>query len=97
MNIGGIIWREVVIEKLAVKHSVSPEEVEEALENEEEPAKIRFIEQGEREGEHVYMALGRTEAGRYLTVLFILKQMREALIVSARDMSDKERRQYGRS
>ena len=96
MNIGGIIWREVVVEKLAVKHGVSPEEVEEALENEEEPPKIRFIEKGEREGEHVYMALGQTEAGRYLTVLFILKQTQEALIVSARDMSEKERKQYGR-
>jgi len=43
----------------------------------------------------VYLALGRTDAGRYLAVLFIYKQTREALIMSARDMAHKERKQYG--
>ena len=42
------------------------------------------------------MALSRTDAGRYLAVLFIYKATREALIVSARDMASKERKQYGR-
>jgi uncharacterized DUF497 family protein len=42
------------------------------------------------------MALGQTDAGRYVTVLFIYKTTAEALILSARDMADKERRQYGR-
>lgn len=42
------------------------------------------------------MALGRTEAGRYLAVLFILKLNDEALILSARDMARNERKHYGR-
>ena len=42
------------------------------------------------------VALGKTEAGRYLTVLFIYKLTREALILSARDMAQKERKMYGR-
>lgn len=42
------------------------------------------------------MALGKTFAGRYLAVLFIYKQSGAALILSARDMADKERKQYGR-
>jgi hypothetical protein len=37
------------------------------------------VEKGEREGEDVYMALGQTEAGRYLTVLFIHKKTKDAL------------------
>ncbi len=58
--------------------------------------KFRFVEKGERKDENVYMALGQTDGGRYLTVLFIYKQSREALILSARKMADKERRIYGR-
>jgi hypothetical protein len=59
--------------------------------------KFRLVEKGQREGEDVYLALGRTEAGRYLAVLFIYKRDRkEALILSARDMARKERRQYGK-
>lgn len=58
--------------------------------------KIRFVEKGERKGENVYMALGQTEGGRYLTVLFIYKQTKEALVLSARDMVSRERKMYGR-
>jgi uncharacterized protein len=58
--------------------------------------KIRFVEKGEREGEDVYLALGRSGAGRYLAVLFEYKKSREALILSARDMAQKERNQYGK-
>jgi len=39
--------------------------------------KFRFVEKGEREDEDVYMALGQTEGGRYLTVLFIHKIRRK--------------------
>lgn len=40
------------------------------------------------------MVLGQTNAGRYLAALFICKKTKEALILSARDMAKKERRQY---
>ncbi|MBA3943161.1 MAG: BrnT family toxin [Herpetosiphonaceae bacterium] len=93
MRIESIIWLEVIVEKLAVKHHVEPEEVEEALYN---ARKFRFIASGDRTGEDVYMALGQTDAGRYLTVLFIYKLAKEALILSARDMATKERNWYGR-
>jgi len=58
--------------------------------------RIRFIEKGEHKDENVYMALGQTDAGRFLTILFIYKMTKEALILSARDMAPKERRQYGK-
>jgi uncharacterized DUF497 family protein len=93
MKIEGVIWLRTVVDKLAVKHHVEPYEVEQALDN---TPKIRFLEKGEREGENVYMALGQTDAGRYLAILFIYKMTYEALILSARDMAPKERRQYGK-
>jgi uncharacterized protein len=42
------------------------------------------------------MAPGRTDAGRYIAVLFIHKKSNDALILSARDMAAKERKQYGK-
>lgn len=93
MKIDGLIWLRDIVDKLAWKHQVDPEEVEEALNNHPQ---IRFVEKGERKGEDVYMALGQTDAGRYLAVLFIYKKTKEALILSARDMANKERRQYGK-
>ena len=59
-------------------------------------AQFRFVEKGERKVEDVYLALGQSDAGRYLAVLFIHKKTREALILSARDMAAKERKQYGK-
>jgi len=56
--------------------------------------KIRRIEKGKIKGEDLYVALGRTGAGRYLVVFFIMKTSKEALILTARDMTEKERRGY---
>lgn len=93
MNIEGIIWFGNIVDKLTFKHHVETYEVEEVLAGK---PKFRFVEKGDRAGENVYMALGQTEAGRYLTALFIYKQTKEALILSARDVAEKERRLYGR-
>lgn len=60
-------------------------------------AKFRFVEKGKRRKEDMYVAFGQAESGRYLTVLFIYKnKTKEALILSARDMAKKERKQYGK-
>lgn len=91
MRIDGTIWLRDIIDKLGFKHHVTVDEVEEVLEGH---PKFRFVEKGERKGEDVYMVLGKTEAGRYLAVLFILKATNEALILSARDMASKERKYY---
>lgn len=85
MKITGLIWLRDLVDKLAWKHQVASEEVEEALNNH---PKICFVEKGERKGEDVYMAFGQTDAGRYLAILFIYKKTKEAMIVSARDMPD---------
>ncbi len=93
MKIDSLIWLRDIVDKLAWKHQVNLEEVEEMLNNR---PRIRFVQKGERKSEDVYMALGQTDAGRYLTVLFIYKKTKEALILSARDMANKERRKYGK-
>ena len=91
MKIEGIIWLREVVDKLWLKHHVEIEEVEEVL---LDRPKFRLVEKGKRKDENVYLALGQTIGGRYLTVLFIYKLTQEALILSARDMARKERRQY---
>ena len=58
--------------------------------------RYRFVESGHRLGEDVYAAMGQTEAGRYLIVFFIYNPANAALILSARDMDEKERRCYER-
>jgi uncharacterized DUF497 family protein len=93
VRIREIIWLPEIIEKLEWKHQVFPYEVREALNNK---PRIFFRETGHVEGEHLYEALSRTNAGRYLAVFFIRKPPDKALIISAREMDQKERRRYGK-
>ena len=93
MRVEGVIWLDQIVDKLIQKHSVETYEVEDVLFGK---SRLRFVEKGERKDEDVYMALGQTEAGRYLTILFIYKQTREVLVLSARDMATKERKMYAR-
>lgn len=91
LEVQDIIWLDAFVEKLWRKHRVRTEEVEEMLCN---SPKIRFIEKGDVEGEDIYAAMGRTRAGRYLITFFIRKRDNSALVISARDMTRKERRYY---
>jgi len=91
MRITGIIWLRNIVDKLAWKHHVTTEEVEVVFSL---SPKLRFIGTGDVEGEDLYAALGRTETGRYLIVYFVHKTTGEALVVSAREMTKKERRTY---
>ena len=93
MRITEIVWLREVVDKLAWKHHVTTDEVEEALAS---TSRFRFIETGDIGGEDLYTAMGRTEAGRYLIIYFIYKATKEALIVSAREMTRKEKRAYAK-
>lgn len=99
MTIEGFLWLDEIVDKLFVKHNVNTSEVEEVFANN---PRIRLRQRGDRLGENVYVALGRTDEGRYLMIAFIRKLPREewpytqALILSARDMAEKERKQYER-
>ena len=91
MRIKDLLLKSYVIDKLAWKHNISELELRQVFNNE---PKIRMIEKGKIKGEDLYVALGRTDAGRYLVVFFIMKISKEALIVTARDMTENERRRY---
>ncbi len=45
-------------------------------------------------GEDVYAAFGKTDRGRLLSIFFVYAKDKRAIIVSARDMTDKEVRKY---
>lgn len=91
MKVRRILWLDQFVTKLEVKHHVTTFEVEEVLQSE---IKLRRIAKGDVQGEDVYLALGKTEAGRYLSVFFILKKDSSMLPISARDMDNRERKQY---
>ena len=56
---------------------------------------VRLQERGKRRGEDLYVAYGRTVAGRYIVVFIINKGDGVAMPISARDMTRKERKYYG--
>ena len=93
MEVREIIWLDVFVEKLWRKHRVQIEEVEEVLTAD---PRVRRVARGNVAGEDVYSAMGRTANGRYLSVFFVLKTGGRALVISARDMSSKERRLYAK-
>jgi uncharacterized DUF497 family protein len=94
VKIKSLIWLPEVIEKLEVKHSVIVEEVEEVFEL---GPVFRRGPRGRRQGENLYKAYGQTDTGRHLFIVFIYKLNRKALILSARDMTNNERRLYRKS
>lgn len=93
MKLYEVIWKNQFIEKLAVKHGVSINEVEEILFNHPH---IRKAKKGRIKGEDLYVAYGQTYSGRYLVVFFIYKPQNAALPISARDMTQSERNYYDR-
>ncbi len=91
MLIQGFVWIDSIIYKLASKHAVSSEEVEEIFRNKPWLKKGPL---GHRPGENGYYALGKTFSGRCLFVFFILKKNKKALVITARDMTKSERKLY---
>ena len=91
MKISSIILLEEIVEKISAKHHVGLDEVREVLNT---SSHFRFVEKGYRRGENVYSALGQTDSGRYLIIFFVHKKGNQALILTARDMTDAERKRY---
>ena len=89
MKIEIISWDQETVDHIS-NHSVSPEEVEEALFNEEAPPLIMRGKEGR------YLAYGKTHRGRLLLIVWVLRY-RRTKIITARDMNLKEKRFYRRS
>lgn len=93
MEISDLIIFPEILDKLIWKHNVTEGEVRQVF---LDAPKYRFVEKGRYEGEHLYLALGVTDAGRYMVIYFVYKKRRKAFIVTARDMTEKERRKYAK-
>jgi uncharacterized DUF497 family protein len=63
------------VEKLAVKHRVNTDEVEQVLFS---SPHVRQAQKGQVKGEDIYVAYGQTDAGRYLVVFFVRKHQTAA-------------------
>ena len=91
MRLHNVIWKTKFVAKIADKHGVTTDEVEDILFTRPH---VRRVERGHVKGEDLYTAYGQTEEGRYLVVLFVHKRQAAALPISARDMTLSERRYY---
>jgi uncharacterized DUF497 family protein len=88
MKIEKITWDQDTVDHIS-RHAVSPEEVEEVLFNGSDSPQIM------RGKENRYLAYGRTSAGRYLFVVLMIAN-RKTRIITARDMTDREKKFYRR-
>ncbi len=88
MKIDEITWPQDRIGHIA-RHGVSPEEVEEVCFG------TAFVQRAKSQGENpVYYVLGQTESGRYLFCVVIQFPDGRGYPITARPMTDKEKRRY---
>jgi len=86
-RIESFLWLDWVVEKIEEKHGVTLEEVEEAFFN--PPHKVR------RCASEKYQLFGRSKNGRYLFIVFVWVG-HSVKVITARDMTEAERRYYQR-
>ena len=87
MKIEKISWDQETVDHIS-NHLVSPEEVEEVLFNDAQALMMRG-----KEGK--YLAYGKTHGGRLLLIVWASKY-KKTKIITARDMTEKEKRFYRR-
>ena len=92
MRIREIVWSESDVAHIA-RHGVTPEEVEEALSANPVWRRGRTHPATGRES---LIALGQTEAGRYLFIVLSPRELGRARCVTAMEMDEKARRFYER-
>ncbi|MDP3015608.1 MAG: BrnT family toxin [Deltaproteobacteria bacterium] len=88
MKIEKISWDQETVDHIS-NHLVSPEEVEEVLFNEDGAPIIMRGKEGK------YLAYGKTHGGRLLLIVWASKY-KKTKIITARDMTEKEKRFYRR-
>lgn len=84
MEIFHFDWSYSVVEKLISKHQLTPDEVEQVFSS-------KVVVRSHR---GVYLALGRSFAGRYLMVVLKKTGQQSIKIITARDMTKSEKRLY---
>lgn len=93
MKITEIIWLNSFVQKIERKHAVRLGEVDQLFANR---PRIQFAESGKVPGEDLYSARGQSDSGRYLVVFFLYKGRGRALVISARDMDEREKKSYAK-
>lgn len=86
MHIRGFEWIDWNIEHIA-KHSVTPQEAEEACYNQPIIRKTK---------DSLYLVYGQTDAGRYLFIVVNCKSKDIVYVITARAMTKNEQRYYQR-
>ena len=84
MQISGFEWSEWNIEHIA-KHSVTPQEVEEACFNQPISRKAK---------DGLYIIYGQTDAGRYMFIVVRYQAENVVYVVTARTMNKTEQQYY---
>ncbi len=79
-------WDELNLDHIA-QHNVDPDEAEAVLDN--SPLFLRTTDDK-------YLAYGQTDEGRFLLVVFVRKSGVIVRVVTARDLTDGEKKQYRR-
>ena len=88
MRIHQLLWPQNRIDHIA-QHSIRPDEVEEVCFGQS------FVQRAKSQGENpVYYVLGQTYAGRYLFCVVIQFPDGRGYHVTARSMTEKEKRRY---
>jgi uncharacterized protein len=90
INISGFDWDEGNWSKNQDKHGVTPPECEEIFFN---APLVVGDDEGHSTEENRYFALGRTDSDRLLFIVYTVRRDR-IRVISARDMSRKERAVY---
>jgi uncharacterized DUF497 family protein len=85
MEINSFRWDIETVEHIA-NHLVNPDEVEDVA-FDDEP----HIRKGRHGRRYLY---GQTIGGRYLFIVYVLNTRKEAKVITARDMDEKEKRLY---
>ncbi len=83
---------QAIEDKLIEKHQVDMGEVAELFSNEPSVRRLGRDQYDEMR----YGASGQTKSGRYLSVVFIWEQPETGRIITAREMTDKEKRAFRR-
>jgi len=88
LKIEKISWDQETVDHIS-NHMVSPEEVEEVLFNDVDTPLMMWGK------EDKYLAYGKTHGGRLLLIVWASKY-KKTKIITARDMTEKEKRFYRR-
>lgn len=88
MHIGYLYWKNHLLEKILEKHGVIPEEIEEVIEDDK--CEVR------KSGKHRYLIFGQSYSGRYLLVVLDEESKGVFVPLTARDMTESEKRTFKR-